>query len=99
MTGQVLLDGEDVLAMKPGRARGRCAGREMAIVFQGALHALNPVQRVGDQIDEAIELHGDPRIGRGQARVGELLEQVGLTAHRRATTTRTRCRAASGSGC
>ena len=56
VTGEVLLDGEDVLAMKPGRLRAvRWTG--MAIVFQGALHTLNPVQRVGRQIGEAIELH------------------------------------------
>ena len=55
-TGQILLDGEDVLAMKPGRLRAvRWAAA--AIVFQGAQHALNPVQRIGDQIAEAIELH------------------------------------------
>ena len=52
----MLLDGEDVLAMKPGRLRA-VRWTEMSIVFQGALHALNPVQRVGDQIAEAIEVH------------------------------------------
>ena len=52
--GQILLDGEDVLAMKPGRLRAvRWAGA--SIVFQGAQHALNPVQRIGDQITEAIK--------------------------------------------
>ena len=56
VTGDVLLDGEDVLAMKPGRLRA-VRWTELAIVFQGALHTLNPVQRVGDQIGEAIRLH------------------------------------------
>ena len=56
VTGEVLLDGEDVLAMKPGRLRA-VRWTEMSIVFQGALHALNPVQSVGDQIAEAIKLH------------------------------------------
>ena len=51
-----MLDGEDVYAMKPGRLRAvRWTGA--AIVFQGALHSLNPVRRVGDQIEEAILLH------------------------------------------
>ena len=55
----------------------------MAIVFQGALHTLNPVQRVGDQIGEAIELHSpSARGGAVSARVGELLELVGLPARR-----------------
>ncbi len=62
VTGDVLLDGEDVLAMKPGRLRAvRWSG--MAIVFQGALHTLNPVQRIGYQIAEAIELHPADRRG------------------------------------
>jgi peptide/nickel transport system ATP-binding protein len=75
--GQVLLDGEDVLAMKPGRLRA-VRWTEAAIVFQGAMHALNPVWKVKHQIGEAIELH-DPIGERAtQARVGELLAQVGL---------------------
>ena len=83
VSGEVLLDGEDVLAMKPGRLRAvRWSG--MAIVFQGALHTLNPVQRVGRQIAEAIELHR--RAGKGSARsqVAELLEHVGLPGRRAA---------------
>jgi peptide/nickel transport system ATP-binding protein len=80
-TGEVLLDGEDVLTMKPGRLRAvRWSG--MAIVFQGALHTLNPVQRVGRQIAEAIELHPSDKRGRTTERVGELLELVGLPARR-----------------
>src|SRR4051812_17657313 len=54
--GEVLLDGENVFAMKPGRLRA-VRWAEMAVVFQGALHTLNPVQRVGHQVGEAIELH------------------------------------------
>jgi peptide/nickel transport system ATP-binding protein len=84
--GQVLLDGEDVLAMRPGRLRA-VRWTDMAIVFQGALHTLNPVQRVGRQISEAIELHPGAGPGgrrRAPERVGELLELVGLPARRAA---------------
>ena len=82
VTGQVLLDGEDVLAMRPGRLRA-VRWTEASIVLQGALHSLNPVQRIGAQIGEAIELH-EPRLGRGtvRARVAELLELVGIPAGR-----------------
>ncbi|MGB8858190.1 MAG: ABC transporter ATP-binding protein [Ilumatobacteraceae bacterium] len=82
VTGKVLLDGEDVYAMKPGRLRAvRWTGA--AIVFQGALHSLNPVRRVGQQIEEAIVLHA-AHTGRAavHARVGALLERVGLPADR-----------------
>ena len=81
VTGDVLLDGEDVLTMKPGRLRA-VRWTDMAIVFQGALHSLNPVQRVGRQIGEAIELHSKLRGRQVSARVGELLELVGLPARR-----------------
>jgi peptide/nickel transport system ATP-binding protein len=78
VTGRVLFDGEDVLTMRWGALRAlRWAGTSM--VFQGALHSLNPVQRVGAQIAEPIRLHtpglSDRRI---EAQVGELLDQVGL---------------------
>jgi peptide/nickel transport system ATP-binding protein len=79
VTGEVLLDGEDVLQMKPGRLRA-VRWTEMSIVFQGALHALNPVQRVGDQIAEAIEAHRTA--SNAKARVAELLETVGIPARR-----------------
>jgi peptide/nickel transport system ATP-binding protein len=82
VTGDVLLDGEDVLEMKPGRLRA-VRWTELAIVFQGALHTLNPVQRVGDQIGEAIRLHSSrAEAGDVSKRVGELLELVGLPARR-----------------
>jgi peptide/nickel transport system ATP-binding protein len=81
VSGEVLLEGEDVLGMKPGRLRAvRWSG--MAIVFQGALHTLNPVHKVGRQIAEAIDLHPNDRRGRTSVRVGELLELVGIPARR-----------------
>src|SRR5215218_5248451 len=82
--GSVLLEGEDVLAMRPGRLRA-VRWTEAAIVFQGAMHALNPVRRVGDQIAEAIHLHDKVTDGQAGTRVGELLEQVGLPARRSAS--------------
>ena len=78
VTGEVLLDGEDVLTMRPGRLRA-VRWNEMSIVFQGALHTLNPVRRIGWQIEEAITLHR-PSIGKRElrARVAELLDVVGI---------------------
>ncbi|MFB9352536.1 oligopeptide/dipeptide ABC transporter ATP-binding protein [Streptomyces heliomycini] len=81
--GEVLLDGEDVLAMKWGRLRAvRWAGA--SIVFQGAMHSLNPVRRVGDQIAEPVLLHRRATPAGARKRTGELLEQVGLPAARAA---------------
>ncbi|MHB9859299.1 ABC transporter ATP-binding protein [Streptomyces sp. YIM S03343] len=79
--GEILLDGEDILTMRWGRVRAvRWAGA--SIVFQGAMHSLNPVHRVGDQIAEPILLHGRATAGAAKKRTGELLEQVGLSAGR-----------------
>jgi peptide/nickel transport system ATP-binding protein len=79
--GEILLDGEDVLAMKWGRVRAvRWAGA--SIVFQGAMHSLNAVHRIGDQIAEPILLHRGATAAGARRRAGELLEQVGLPAAR-----------------
>jgi peptide/nickel transport system ATP-binding protein len=81
ITGEVLLDGEDVLTMRWGRLRAvRWAG--VSLVFQGAMHSLNPVRRVGDQIAEPILLHHRATPAGARRRTGELLEQVGLPAAR-----------------
>jgi peptide/nickel transport system ATP-binding protein len=83
--GSVLVNGADVQTIPWGELRALRWG-EAAMVFQGALHSLNPVQRIGDQIVEAIRLH-DVSVGKGEAgkRVGELFEQVGLPANRART--------------
>ncbi|MDT0212877.1 ABC transporter ATP-binding protein [Rothia sp. ARF10] len=81
VTGRVLLDGEDVLEMGWGRLRAvRWAGA--SIIFQGAMHSLNPVQTIGDQITEPILRH--QKVGRdaADARVRELLGQVGMLPDR-----------------
>jgi len=77
VTGRVLLDGEDLLAMNWGRLRAvRWAGA--SIVFQGAMHSLNPVHTIGDQIAEPILLH--EKVGEAEAtrRVAQLLDEVGM---------------------
>ena len=71
ITGSVMLAGEDVLAMNPGRLRA-VRWTEAAVVFQGAQHVLNPVKRVSRQIKEAIDTH------RSANKVADLLEQVGI---------------------
>jgi len=79
--GSIELEGEDVLGMKPGRLRAvRWTGA--SIVFQGAMHGLNPVKRIGDQIAEAIVVHQQAGEKQALVRVGALLEQVGLPTRR-----------------
>jgi oligopeptide/dipeptide ABC transporter ATP-binding protein len=57
--------------------------KEMSIVFQGAMNALNPVMKVGDQVGEAILLHNLMDKPQADKRVDELLEMVGIPKSRR----------------
>jgi peptide/nickel transport system ATP-binding protein len=78
VTGEVLLNNEDILKMSWGRLRAvRWSGA--SIVFQGAMHALNPVRRVEAQVAEPIKLH-EPKVTRQEltGRVASLLERVGV---------------------
>jgi peptide/nickel transport system ATP-binding protein len=78
VTGEVLLSGADVLTVRWAELRA-LRWAEASIVFQGALHSLNPVHRVEDQIAEPIRLH-EPDLPDREVdeRVADLLEQVGL---------------------
>jgi peptide/nickel transport system ATP-binding protein len=81
VAGRVFLDGEDILAsgeesVSPHR------WTDVAMVFQGAMNAFNPVKTIGDQIAEPMKLH-DVAEGRAARRqVRELLERVGIAAGR-----------------
>ncbi len=83
-SGSVKLYGID-LVPKTERQLLRYRWREISIVFQGAMNALNPVRRVGDQIAEPIEVRlGQTRQAANQ-RAGELLELVGIPKKRAST--------------
>ena len=81
VSGRVLLDGEDILAGGEAAIRPH-RWVDIAIVFQGAMNSLNPVRRIGDQIVEALELHGRAKGDTARARTSELLESVGIPAGR-----------------
>jgi len=83
VSGSVRFDGEELTTLKRGPFRRR-RWKDFSIIFQGAMNALNPVQRVGDQVVEPIRLH-EPATTRRQAwkRVGELFEMVGISRDRR----------------
>jgi peptide/nickel transport system ATP-binding protein len=80
VSGRVLLDDEDVLSMSFGRLRA-VRWSEASIVFQGALHSLNPLHRIGRQVAEPVQLHDRTATRRAaQQTVGRLLSDVGLPA-------------------
>ena len=76
--GRIRFAGRDVLRMGDGERRAM-RGREMAMVFQEPMSALNPVMRVGEQVGEAVRAHGRG-ISRAEVRrrVVGALEEVGL---------------------
>jgi oligopeptide/dipeptide ABC transporter ATP-binding protein len=76
-TGQVVFDGTDLLALNEWQMR-RFRWKEMAIVFQGAMNALNPVMKISDQIREPILLHNLMDYQAASQRVSDLLELVGI---------------------
>ncbi|MFJ4980665.1 dipeptide/oligopeptide/nickel ABC transporter permease/ATP-binding protein [Streptomyces coeruleorubidus] len=75
--GQVRLDGEDLLGLG-ARARRRLAGPGVAMVFQDALSALNPVLTVGTQLAEPFRIHEGVSRRAAKARAVELMERVGI---------------------
>jgi peptide/nickel transport system ATP-binding protein len=81
VTGEVLLDGRNVLAMNWGELRA-VRWAQASIVFQGAMSSLNPVQKVSRQIAEPILLHEKVSERAARTRVGEILEQVGIAPSR-----------------
>ncbi len=87
-TGQVVHGqawyGRRDLVQLPEHELAELRWKELSIIFQGAMNALNPVRTVGDQIREAIIKH-DPALSKDKlaARVNELLELVGIPASRR----------------
>jgi len=72
-SGRILFEGVDLLGCTPAQMR-RLRGRRVGMIFQEPMTALNPVMRVGAQIAEVLEVHGEPDRGR----VRSLMEQVNL---------------------
>lgn len=78
VSGEVRHEGVDLLRLSEQEMRGY-RWSKISIVFQGAMNALNPVRRVGDQIAEAIMIHESVDKTVAHERVSELLEMVGIT--------------------
>jgi len=81
--GRVLFDNSDLVGLAEDEMRKNVRWKRMAIVFQGAMNALNPVFKVGDQIVEAIVTH-EPEVSRKEAdeRTRKLLQMVGIDPSR-----------------
>jgi len=83
MTGKILLRQKDIVQLSEDKLRRDIRWKGISLIFQGAMNAFNPVQKVEGQIVEAIRLH-EPKVSKKEAkeRVGKLFEMVGMEASR-----------------
>jgi len=78
ITGEVVFQGRDLLKL-PEKEMRKIRGGQMAMVFQDALAALNPVFTVGDQVAEAVRVHQPDLTKRAlRDRAIELVDLVGI---------------------
>jgi peptide/nickel transport system ATP-binding protein len=75
--GAILLEGENLLEATPARLRDLRATR-MAMVFQEPMTALNPVEKVGNQIDEVLRVHSRMGARERREKVLAMLRDVHL---------------------
>ncbi len=75
--GEVLLEGDNLFALTE-QAMTSVRGARIAMIFQDPMSALNPVQRIGDQIAETLRLHARDNEQNIRNRVVELLTETGI---------------------
>jgi peptide/nickel transport system ATP-binding protein len=81
--GEIFYKGKDWLDLTEKQMEA-VRWKEISMIFQGAMNALNPVRTIGDQISEAIRLHlGETRKGALEDHVVRLLDLVGIPPNRR----------------
>lgn len=83
--GQIIFNGEDLL-LAPERSMTKIRGDKIAMIFQDPMSALNPIETIGDQISESLELHNS-EANRSkkeiELRVDEVLNLVGISSSRK----------------
>jgi microcin C transport system ATP-binding protein len=77
LTGDILFDGKSVLGMSAAELH-QLRGRDIAVIFQEPMTALNPIYTVGDQIVESIELHTPLRGAQALAEAVAVMRRVGI---------------------
>lgn len=79
--GAIMIDGEDVLAMPPGRLE-KWRWSTVSMVFQSAMNSLNPVLTIFEQFRDMLMRHTAMSKAEARARAGELLALVGIAEAR-----------------
>jgi peptide/nickel transport system ATP-binding protein len=79
--GEIRLEGTDLVHLSDDEIRSR-RWKDVSIILQGAMNALNPVMKVGEQIAEALMLHEGLEKKEAMLRAGELFKLVEMPADR-----------------
>ena len=82
VSGTVTMDGEDLLTLSDAQMRDR-RGRDLSMVFQDPLSALNPVIPIGLQVTEVLRRHRGMDREKARTAAAELLDRVGIPDARR----------------
>ncbi len=75
ITGSVLFDGQEILGASGSRLQ-KIRGRRIGMIFQDPMTSLNPVKRIGWQLEEAVMLHNDVTRAEARRRAVEALQEV-----------------------
>jgi peptide/nickel transport system ATP-binding protein len=81
MGGQIIFEGEDMLTKSEAEMR-KIRGNKISMIFQDPMTALNPIEKVGWQIAEAIRLHNKISRAEAERRACQMLEMVGIPMER-----------------
>lgn len=77
MSGEIWLDGEELISAEPNRLQ-ELRGNKMAMIFQDPLSAMHPYYTVGDQLVEAYRVHNKVSKAVARKRAIEMLDRVGI---------------------
>ena len=81
VSGEVFLGGEDLLKIPESKMRNIRGGR-VSMIFQDPMTALNPIDKIGDQISEMVRLHLKMNRAQAAGKAAEMLEMVGISSSR-----------------
>lgn len=81
MEGEILFNGENLLTKKSKELQ-KVRGSKISMIFQDPMTALNPILRVGDQIEEVLHIHQKMSKAEAKARAVEILKMVGIREER-----------------
>ncbi|MDQ1626495.1 MAG: peptide/nickel transport system ATP-binding protein [Actinomycetota bacterium] len=77
VTGEIRLDGEELLTARPEQVRS-LRGKRMAMIFQDPLSSLHPFYSIGKQLVEAVNVHQDVSRSAAMQQARDMLDRVGI---------------------